>query len=360
LLKTIGRSVLSLTSRMLWPAARLYARQGYFSGQDWSGFQPRRIAIVACHWIGDTFWASQVVPVLAERFPQARIFAVTKPFCVDLWAGLIPPAQVIAARAIVSDRHREAVDWSALRQAAADLRGRDFDLVIDLTGNRYSAAFSFLLRPAVSLGFGGDELGWLYSQTVPDARRSGAHLSEQPFRVIEPLLAGWAQTFAYRLPLRAPSLTVSPESQRQKLGLAGSYFVMAPGAGWSEKQWPTAKFIQAGRGLAMHASGVVVIGSSAQEPLCREVAAAIPGGKALAGRAMSEVIALLAGSAGLLCNDSGVGHLAAALGVRTAVVFTGVTDPALCRPLGREGVVKVACQDTPIDEIIYHLRQGGG
>ena len=184
------RKALFHLSRSARPLATLAARPGYFALRDWGSISARRVAIVACHWIGDTFWATQVFPVLERRFPEAELFAVCKPATEDLWHGLLERTHVLPAPQVASDRLRERHPLLAIRRRARELRGIGFDLVIDLTGNRYSALFTWWLRPAASLGFDGGELGWLYSHRVADAERPGRHLSERPFRVVEPLLAG--------------------------------------------------------------------------------------------------------------------------------------------------------------------------
>jgi ADP-heptose:LPS heptosyltransferase len=329
------------TTRVLRPLARLGAKGGYFARRDWSRISARRIALITCHWIGDTFWAAQVVPALLQRFPGAELYAIGSPVTADLWNGLVPRDRVLAAPEVVSDRRRQRVRWGAIRRRARELGRLGFDLAIDLTGNRYSAAFTYWLRPAASVGFDGGELGWLYSLRVADAERVGRHLSERPFRVIEPLLGEGAEAFAYRLPLRPPEATRPAGEVREELGVAGrSYFVLAPGAGWPAKEWPPERFIEAGRCLA-GGGAVVVVGSAAEEALCRRLAGGIPGAKTWTGRPIGEVVALLGEARGVLANDSGVAHLAAALGRPTAAVFTGATDPQLCRPLGQAECVRV-------------------
>jgi len=204
------RSAISLLTKALKPAAARWARPRYFGRHDLASIGARRIAIVACHWVGDTFWATQVAEPLQRRFPGSEVYAISKPSGLELWNGLVEADHRIAAAAVVSDRRREEVSWPAIAARAAELRAIGFDLVIDLTGNRYSAYFTFLLRPVVALGFDGGELGWLYSQRVADAARPKRHLSERPFRVIEPLLSGWGEPFAYPRPLRPPT---SPPSR---------------------------------------------------------------------------------------------------------------------------------------------------
>ncbi|HUS48311.1 MAG TPA: glycosyltransferase family 9 protein [Phycisphaerae bacterium] len=328
---------------------------GRSSRADLRNLQPRRIALIACHWIGDTFWATQVVEPLRRRFPNCELTAITKPFAGDLWHGLIPPQRVVAAPEVVSDRHRETVRWGAILRRAKALRGQRFDLAIDLTGNRYSALLVFRMRPRRSIGFDGGEIGWLYSHRVGDAERPGRHLSERPFRVIEPLLAGTPEPFAYRLPLRPPEPTCPAAEVRSRLGIGNrGYYVLAPGAGWPAKQSPPAMFAEAGRRLG-GAAAVVLTGSQSELELCRSVAQAIGEALLVVGRPVGEVVALLSEAAGVLCNDSGVGHLAAALNRPTAAVFTTATNPQMCRPLGPDDLAKVFTRDDSIDDIVAHL-----
>jgi len=338
--------------------ARLWARGKYFQQRDLQSLQAGRIALVACHWLGDTFWASQVVPVLRRRFPHSLIYAVTKPHSVDLWAGLVPPERVIRAEEIVSDRHREPVRWLRLVRLAGRLRRQRFDLIIDLTGNRYSALATFLARPEFSIGFAGDEVGWLYSYFVADARRTDAHLSGQPFRVIRPLLDPSALPAAGETVLRPPEATCSGEEMLAALGIrAGRVFVIAPGAGWPAKQWPAERFVATGSILARGGAAVVVVGAAGEWALCNRVAAGIAGAKVLCGEPIGRVVALLGEAAGVLANDSAIGHFAAALGRPTAVVFTGATDPALCRPLGPSERVKIFSAEAVPAEIAAYLQE---
>ncbi len=56
-------------------------------------------------------------------------------------------------------------------------------------------------------------------------------------------------------------------------------------------------------------------------------------GKLLTNLSLAEVLGVLGCSRGYIGNDSGITHLAAALGIRTVVVF-GPTDPAVYALIG--------------------------
>jgi len=257
---------------------------------------------------------------------------------------------------VVSDRRREPVCWGGLLARARRLARLRLDLVIDLMGNRYAAAFAFLLRPRHAVGFDGDELGWLYSVRVADARRPGRHLSEQPFRVIEPLLAARPRPFAYRRPLRPPTPTRSSAAVWAELGPgARPGFVLAPGAGWPAKQWPAERFAAVGRCLSEAGGAVVVTGAAGERALCERVAAGVPGARLFVGRPLGYAVALLAAARGLVGNDSGLAHLAAALGRRTAAMDMGIAEVAIWRPLGPAGRVAVFGADAPPAEVAAHL-----
>ena len=77
IIKTALR-VVSIPGRLL---ARLWARPGYFHERDLQRLEAVRIALIACHWLGDTFWASQVVPTLARLLGD--VAAPNTGMCLD-------------------------------------------------------------------------------------------------------------------------------------------------------------------------------------------------------------------------------------------------------------------------------------
>lgn len=178
--RRIATGALSALGR---PWVRRWARPGYFDVDPATMPPPRRAAVVACAWLGDSLWDAQVLPALRARWPDTEFTVFAKSRYRAVWRGFVPDDRLVDADAVVSDRRRERVSWGAIRRLARAYRGCDvqadtpqggdvdpavdgFDAVIDLTGNRYSAAFTFGLRPGWSLGWGGDEGGALYSRRV--------------------------------------------------------------------------------------------------------------------------------------------------------------------------------------------------
>jgi heptosyltransferase III len=111
--------------------------------------------------------------------------------------------------------------------------------------------------------------------------------------------------------------------------------VIHPGSGGAHKCWRLDNFLSVARILAKEGVEVVFLFGPAEmerfsEPAIAEIRAA---GKLLMNLSLTEVFGVLGCSRGYIGNDSGITHLAAAVGIRTVAVF-GPTDPAIYGPIG--------------------------
>ena len=111
--------------------------------------------------------------------------------------------------------------------------------------------------------------------------------------------------------------------------------VIHPGSGGAHKCWRLDNFLSVARILAKEGVEVVFLFGPAEaerfsEPAIAEIRTA---GKLLTNLSLAEVLGVLGCSRGYIGNDSGITHLAAAVGIRTVVVF-GPTEPAIYGPLG--------------------------
>jgi heptosyltransferase-2 len=116
----------------------------------------------------------------------------------------------------------------------------------------------------------------------------------------------------------------------------GPYLVVAPGARFgAAKRYPAERFAAAAESVAAaRRIAVVLVGAAEDAAATRAVRDALPSAVDLAGRTtLGELVGILAGATGVLANDSGTMHLAAALGVPTVGVF-GSTNPRWTAPRG--------------------------
>ena len=134
-------------------------------------------------------------------------------------------------------------------------------------------------------------------------------------------------------------------AKRHRL-LPGSFICLHPGARLRSRRWPAARFAALGAALARDGWTLAVTGSPGEAALTAEVAAQGPGAVNLSGETtLGSLAATIAKSALLVCNDTGVSHVAAAVGAPSVVVASG-SDVRRWKPLD-EGLHPVVWHDVP-------------
>jgi heptosyltransferase III len=130
---------------------------------------------------------------------------------------------------------------------------------------------------------------------------------------------------------------------------SSNLIVIFPGSGSPSKNWPVDKFLKVSvmqpSTLAYRASVAVILGpaETSVEPIFREA-----GIRVLKDLDLPTVAAIARIATAFVGNDSGVSHLAAAVGASGVAIF-GPTDPARWRPLGA-GTIKIL-RGEPLDSI---------
>lgn len=109
---------------------------------------------------------------------------------------------------------------------------------------------------------------------------------------------------------------------------------LAPGSGAREKNWPVESFVEVGRWWRRATGGraLVIYGPAEEERFGDRIR--WDGAIHVRGLSLGKVAALLSLSALYLGNDSGLTHLASALGIETVALF-GPTHAAQWAPRGR-------------------------
>lgn len=129
----------------------------------------------------------------------------------------------------------------------------------------------------------------------------------------------------------------------QRHGLAAQpYIVMAPGAEYGPaKRWPHFGVL-----AGALRQPVLLLGSGKESELCEAIRAQSTGDcRNLAGKtSLDEAFALIAGAAGVVSNDSGLMHVAAAFGVEQVALF-GSSSPLHTPPLNARAQVVWLKQD---------------
>jgi ADP-heptose:LPS heptosyltransferase len=202
---------------------------------------------------------------------------------------------------------------------------------------RYGRAFVFTLR-------WGSDLAKNIARTVPDTRviitvppaNCRTHVAEFRLRQLQGALL-------HHGPVR---LSVPPDLRRRarevltRAGHDGQkrLIVVHPGSGGKRKCWPLERYFELAERLAETSGAFILfLTGFAEELLIRErIEAFVRARTGMAHVADSDLttVAGILAQCGLFAgNDSGISHLAAAVGAPVVALF-GPTDPALWRPCG--------------------------
>jgi heptosyltransferase-2 len=147
------------------------------------------------------------------------------------------------------------------------------------------------------------------------------------------------------LPVDAqPRMQVAEQTCQQAMATQGlqlkRYFVLVPGAEYGlAKRWPAAHFAALAQQLMdQYQLPVLLLGSAKDAEVCAQIASTVNAAQAgichdLAGRiSLQDAIALVAKARAMVSNDSGLMHVAAALGVPQVAIF-GSSSPLHTPPL---------------------------
>jgi len=145
-----------------------------------------------------------------------------------------------------------------------------------------------------------------------------------------------------------PHLTVDPENAATamiELGLEHeskvSLLALCPGAEYGEaKRWPAEYYAALAKQHILQGGQVWLFGSEKDLPVCEEITA-IAGNAChnLAGRtSLAQAVDLLSLADGVVSNDSGLMHVAAALD-RPLVAIYGSSDPGFTPPLNKQHII---------------------
>ena len=293
----------------------------YAKPQDPDDTSP--ILIIPYMWIGDFVRGHTVVRVLKQRWPNRPVDLLTTTLCaplVDYMPGV--------TQAIVWDLPRSRLALARQWGLAAILRKRGYRTALILPRTWKSAIAPALAAIPERIGFVGEARFGLINQwrwgekALPRFIDKNAALALQDGA---PPPAEWP----------VPQLRVPPGEAarwRQSNGLGSATAIaLAPGSVGSSKRWTY--YPEAARLLAERGFDVWVVGGPGEKALAAEIAAA--GGRRVrdltSGDLRNGILAMAEASVAI-SNDSGLMHVAAALGTPTMGIF-GPTSPYHWAPL---------------------------
>ena len=283
--------------------------------------------------IGDFIATLPVLQALRAQWPAATIEIWGYPHIADLAvaAGL--------AQAVVSLDRAEMARFFVPEPSFTDAQVaavRSFDLIFNYLHDPVGQVRSNLLLAGAKQVLSGS----------PIIKRGPA----VPF-LLEPLqaLAIYETDGTPALDFPA-ALRARGRARMQALGLRGRPMVVHPGSGSPTKNWPAERFVEIMRRLQAAGRETVAVLGEADVAEAAVLARELPEMPVLAGLTLTELAATLAECGAFLGNDSGIAHLAAAVGLPTTALF-GPSDADVWAPRGRGGVTVLRAPEKELERL---------
>ena len=294
-------------------------------------FEPvhRRALIVAPAWIGDAILSQPLLARLRHLLSDVQLDILAPAWVAPVYERMPEIGEIIHnpfAHGELALRER----WHLGRKLA----GHAYEYAFVLPNSFKSALIPFFAGITRRVGFTGEARYGLINY------RHHLNATELP-RMVERFaqLAEVPGTPPPR-PIPYPIIVSSPEQQaaaRKTLGLEIDRrpVVFCPGAEYGPaKRWPPSHFAALARALAERGHDIWLLGSAKDAPVGQDITELAPATcRNLCGvTSLDQAIDLIAAAELTVCNDSGLMHVAAAVGKPLVALF-GSSSPAFTPPL---------------------------
>jgi heptosyltransferase-2 len=304
---------------------------------------PGTVIVRLPNWMGDTVMAVPALRAVRVGLPETRLVLVGP------WVSLLA-GQGLGDVLVTYPRA-----WSGRLRQADTVRGLRGDTAVLLPNSLEAALAAGYWGARRRIGYAVGGRRWLltHALALPEPRR---HQVDEYCRLVEPLGASGASG----IPSLAPPLPDSPErcAIRDLLAEEG-----VPPAGTTARRvgihlgaafgpaklWPVERVIELCQLLLGNGDVPVLLGTASDATTAEAIRARVSVPSLVGRDRPTWLPALLVELDALVCGDTGVGHLAAALDTPVVTLF-GPTDWRLTSPRGR---VQTLHHPTPCAPCFY-------
>jgi ADP-heptose:LPS heptosyltransferase len=304
---------------------------------------PNRVVILRALALGDLLCAVPALRAFRRAWPQAEISLVALP-----WAR-----EFVARFSAYIDRFIEFPGWPGLPEREplidripgflAEMQRERFDLAIQLQGS------GTIVNSLIAL-FGATRVAGFFPAGYyrPDAEMFAPWPEEglEIHRLLS-LVAFLGLPSAgdpLEFPLEAIDFAQLDQLLPARFDDDHLLVIVHPGSSVRERRWPAERFAAVGDALHERGFRIVITGVESERPVVNGVAAAMhhPVINLCGATDLGTLGALVSRAALVICNDTGISHVAAALRTPSVVISTG-DNPARWAPIDRR-LHRVLCQ----------------
>jgi heptosyltransferase-2 len=298
----------------------------------------KRLLIRGTNWIGDAVMTLPAVSAVRETWPQAQISVLAKP-----WVAEVYRLSEDIDRIVIFEEPGRHKGFIGKMHLAKELGQTGFDCAILLQNAIEAAIITKLAGIPVRAGYNSDGRGCLLTHSV--RRTAQIRRVHQVFYYLEMVKALGCRPAERDVYLqKGGDYDELAETLFSRFGMAKNkpLIGIAPGAAYGPaKRWFPERFAAvADRLINQYDAQMLIFGSAGDAPSAAEVKKSSRNSLLdISGKTdLKEAIALIAHCALFISNDSGLMHVASALGIPTVAIF-GSTDPYTTSPVGKNSVV---------------------
>ena len=292
--------------------------------------------------LGDVIHHMPAAADARRYFPDARIAWVVEEAFAPLLRLHPAVNEVIpvATRRWRGSRMVAPSTWSEMRAFAHRVRARSYDAVIDTQGLFFKSALIARFARGTRHGYDRNSIKEPLASIFYNVR----HAVSRDLHAIERNRRLTALSLGYS---PGGALDYDLDRARLKTPSEKPYAVFVHASAQPAKRWPEERWIETGR--ALHGRGLEIVlpwGSDDERTAAERIAASLPGARVPDKAPLDAMARLIAGASLVVGVDTGLLHLAAALGVPLVAIFVA-SEPGLTGPMGRGPIEIVGAKDEP-------------
>ncbi|MBS1209149.1 MAG: lipopolysaccharide heptosyltransferase [Proteobacteria bacterium] len=296
----------------------------------------KRLLIIAPSWIGDTVAAQTLFMRLRTYYPEAIIDALAPPWVAAVLHTMPEISGEVLDNPFAHGQLRLKERW----RLARTLKTRGYDAAYVLPNSLKSALIPFFASIPRRVGFTGESRYGLINV------RHTLDTAATPLQVERYAILAEEPRAALPRPYPLPALHVDAKATATTLEMLGlkaspAPVVFCPGAEFGPaKRWPEQHFAALARSLATQDVPVWLLGSKKDAAVGEEIAHLSEGtARNLCGVTnLAQAVQILSMARHVVTNDSGLMHVAAALGTPLTALF-GSSSPGYTPPLSDKAQV---------------------
>lgn len=277
-----------------------------------------KLLLIRFSSIGDVILTTPLVRALRAAYPDAVIHFATRPATTPLLEANPRLDRVLTL---------PGGDTRALLAFARTLRAERYDRVLDLHGTLRARALRVLVPGPRWKGYPKSTLRrralvWFRPASARDPDRAVVPVPERYFGAAAPLGVrpdgGPPEVFL------TPAAEAEADEALRRAGVPDGepYAALAPGAQHATKRWPEERWLELARRFAARGVRPILVGGPEDAAASARIAAAVPGAASVAGElGLLGSAAVLARARLLVSGDTGVMHLATAVGTPVVALF---------------------------------------